>query len=131
MKNFIYILAVILITWNCSTQNQSQNIHNNVELSENNDDEYDLIVSDPDYEIYLRTIAQPMGHYSENFYKSKNQLYVIEWNLRRNNPLRYNPHIYSSYITYDTTVNYGLKFEFKLYNFFKFVEWKYKISLEF
>lgn len=114
----------------CSTQNQSSNIAQNITF-EQDEEEYDLIVSDPDYEIYLKTIAQPMNHYSESFYLSKNQFYVIEWNLRHNNPLRYNPNIYTSYISYDPNIEYGLNFEFKLYNFFKFVEWKYKISLDF
>lgn len=130
MKNFIYILGFIFIILSCSTQNQSSNIAQDITF-EQDEEEYDLIVSDPDYEIYLKTIAQPMNHYSESFYRSKNQFYVIEWNLRHNNPLRYNPNIYTSYISYDPNIEYGLNFEFKLYNFFKFVEWKYKISLDF
>ena len=130
MINFVYILGFIFIILSCSTQNQSSNIAQNITF-EQDEEEYDLIVSDSDYEIYLKTIAQPMNHYSESFYRSKNQFYVIEWNLRHNNPLRYNPNIYTSYISYDPNIEYGLNFEFKLYNFFKFVEWKYKISLDF
>lgn len=130
MRDFIYILGFILIILSCSSQNQTSNTTYNIDFKQI-EEEYDLIISDPDYEIYLKTIAAPINYHSGNFYKSKNRFYVIEWNLRHNSPLRFDSNIYSSYINYDYTINYKIEFEYKLYNFFKFIEWKYKISLEF
>ena len=46
--------------------------------------EYELIVFDPGFEVYL--ISQPpMEYYTKNYYKSWNIRYVSEWNHRHIN----------------------------------------------
>ena len=60
------------------------------------------------------------------FVDRENKFYVIEWNIRAKNPLRYNPNIYENVIEYDFNIDYGLDVNYKLYNYFKFVEYKYQ-----
>jgi hypothetical protein len=88
--------------------------------------EYEIIIMDIGFETYLNTIAKPMNFYSKEYYETKNRFYVSEWNSRTLNPLRYRKDIYENQIDYDFNVDYGIEVNYKLYNYFKFVEHKYK-----
>ena len=66
-----------------------------------------------------------MNFYSENYLENKNRYYVNIWNNRAKNPSNYNPNIYENIIDYDFNIHYGLEVNYKLYNYFKFVEYKY------
>lgn len=98
-------------------------------LVKNDSTSYDLIVLDPGYESYLKSIARPKWYYSHRFYKTQNLLYVNEWNLRHNNPQRYDPSFYTTYIDYQATIDYGLQLDYKLYNYFQFIRYRYGIRL--
>ena len=128
---FIYLIFAFcfLQLVSCSTQNQAINSDeiNNLSFEPDENGEYDIIVLDPQYDIYLKTIARPESYYTESYYKSKNRIYSTIWNQRHLNPLSYNPNIYAVSINLNPNINYGLNFEYKLYNFFKFMEWKNKI----
>lgn len=124
-------MSISFFILSCSTQSTTQNEKQNLHFSQDDEDEYDIVVFDPQYEIFLRTIAQPKTHHAESYYKSKNQFYVSEWNYRHNNPLQFNSDLYAVSIDYNSKFDYGLDFEYKLYNFFKFIEWKYRVSLDF
>lgn len=88
--------------------------------------EYELIIFDPGYELYL--ISQPpISYYSKNYYKSWNIKYVSEWNNRH--ILRANTGLFESYIDYNPFVDYDLELEYKLYYYFQFFEEKNNIVL--
>ena len=130
MRIFYLIFTLcIILSQSCSVQkdHNTQKNNKNLTFDPNEDGEYDIIVFDPQYDIFLNTIAQPKSFYSESYYKSKNRIYTSIWNQRYNNPLKNNPSIYEVGIELDPTIDYGLNFEYKLYNFFKFMEWKNKI----
>lgn len=128
MKNLIYIFILFPFLLGCSTNIPSSNKNGEGLSFEKNDrDEYDIIVLDTGYDLFLRTIAQPESFHSEEFYKTRNSFYVNEWNIRNSQPQRYDPNFYSTYIDYNPSVEYGVHFEYKLYNFFKYIEWKYKV----
>ena len=113
------MICLILVS-SCNTHNKAinknQTNHLNFEPDENGE-----------YEIYLKTIARPESYYTESYYRSKNRIYSTIWNQRHSNPFSYNPNIYAVSIDLNPNINYGLNFEYKLYNFFKFMEWKNKI----
>ena len=90
--------------------------------------EYEIIIMDQGFQTYLNSIAKPMWYYSESYYIIKNKFYVTEWNIRVREPYRYQPAIYEQRIDYDPNANYGMEVNYKLYNYFKFVEYKYKVS---
>lgn len=129
MNKIVYLIGIFFIFIGCATAPTTYPEDNSISFDQNNADEYDLIVMDIDYEFYLKSIARPENFYSLEFYRNKNQNYVIEWNIRHNQPFRYNPDLYANRIDYNPRIDYGLNFEYKLYNFFKFIEWKYKIRL--
>ena len=88
--------------------------------------EYRLIVFDPGFETWLAE-KPPVNYYSNSFYRTKNVLYVTEWNLRYETG-RYG-NIYSDYIDYNPKVDYGIDLNYKLYYYFKYFEMKNHVSL--
>lgn len=133
MKRVIYLIGFFSLIWGCSpsaTISQNQDT-SSLSFEKNDEDEYDIIVLDTQYDMYLNSIAKPMNFYSEDYYRNKNIQYVEEWNNRVSQPHRYDPNFYSMRIDYNPTVNYGIKLEYKLYNFFQFIQWKYKVNLDF
>lgn len=90
---------------------------------------YDVIVTDIGYDLYLNTIAKPMNFYSQDYYEQKNRLYVPIWNSRVRTSSRKWSHVFEREIEYDFTIDYGLEVNYKLYNYFKFIEYTYKIKL--
>ena len=131
MKNLLYYLAIGLFIISCASTNKTI-VKNNNNLPEgavriaNDSLEYEIIIFDVGFETYLNTIAKPDWYYTQDYLETKNRFYVTEWNIRVNNPRRYNPSIYENQINYDFNIDYGLDLNYKLYNFFKFVEYKYK-----
>ncbi len=129
MKTFFYYLAIGLFVTACSSTTKTATKEGNPEQEvvriANDSLEYEIIIMDIGFETYLNTIAKPMNFYSQEYYENKNRFYVTEWNIRAQNPLRYRRNIYENQIEYDFNVDYGLEVNFKLYNYFKFVEHKY------
>jgi len=130
MKQLIYLIVTIFIIVGCSSTSKISEVDTQlpdgaVRIA-NDELEYEIIIIDPGFETYLLSIAKPANFYSQAYYETKNKLYVIEWNIRVNNPLGYNSNIYENKIDYDFNTDYGLDVNYKLFNYFKFVEYKYK-----
>jgi hypothetical protein len=130
MKTLFYYVAIGLFIAACSsttkTATQETNKSQEAVRIANDSLEYEIIIMDIGFETYLNTIAKPMNFYSKEYYETKNRFYVSEWNSRALNPLRYRKDIYENQIDYDFNVDYGIEVNYKLYNYFKFVEHKYK-----
>ena len=130
MKKLMFALSILLITLSCSSQNNIANQakeEHPLQAQKNDDGEYDLEVLDTQFTYFINAIARPMSMYSEGYLKSKNQFLVSEWNSYYFSG-RYRNVIESS-IDYDPNINYGLKYEYKLYQVFAFVKWKYGLKL--
>ena len=131
MRKLIYHLAIGLFIIGCAssikttTKKDAQLPEGAVKIA-NEELEYELIIIDIGFEVYLASIAKPKNYYSKEFYELKNQFYVVEWNIRANNPLRYDNLIYENVIDYNPAIDYGLDVNYQLYNYFKFVEYNYK-----
>lgn len=95
--------------------------------SQNDDGEWDLTVIDTQFDYFMSAIAKPISQYSESYLKTKNTLLVSEWNSYYFSG-RYRNIIESS-IDYDPKENYGIKFEYKLYQVFAYVNWKYGLRM--
>lgn len=118
----------------CGTQQQATKgaAKNNKELSvkTDKDGEYDIVVFDPGYDTFLKTKAFPLGYLSKSYLRNKNTLLVSNWNLRHSQPSVYNPNIYEVHIDYNSANDYSLEFEWKLFNFFMFVEWQTGVNID-
>lgn len=130
MKKFIFLLSILLLTASCTTQNTATNqdqYNHPIQAQKNDAGEYDLEVLDIQFTYFINAIARPMSTYTESTLKNRNQTLVSEWNSYYVSS-RYRNIIESS-IDYDPTIDYGLKFEYKLYQVFAFVKWKYGLKL--
>lgn len=92
--------------------------------------EYEVIIIDVGFTLYLNTIAKPKNYYSLNYLENKNNIYVTNWNLRALNPSKFNSSIYENSIDYSPQIRYGLEVNYKLFNYFQFAQQKYKIRLD-
>ena len=92
--------------------------------------EYEVIIIDVGFTLYLNTIAKPKNYYSLNYLENKNNMYVTNWNLRALNPSKFNSTIYENRIDYSPQIRYGLEVNYKLFNYFQFAQQKYKIRLD-
>lgn len=129
MKNLVLIVIISLFACNCSAQNHTKSDKEKSEMkpSKNEDGEWDLTVIDTQFDYFLNAVAKPISQYSESYLKNRNTLLVSEWNSYYSSG-RYR-NIVESSIDYDPKENYGLKFEYKLYQVFAFVSWKYGLKM--
>jgi hypothetical protein len=89
-------------------------------LAVNDSLEYELIILDPGFDSWLAT-KPSKAFYSNEYYETRNRLYVSEWNQRYMSNRR-NSGIYETYIDYNFNTDYGLDLNYKLYYYFKFFE---------
>lgn len=113
----------------CQSQNQTSSGDKAVLKPEKNDEgEWDIAVFDSQYDLFLASRARPISMYNEEVLKMRNTALVSEWNGYFYSG-RYR-NIIESAIDYSPTENYGLQFEYKLYQVFAFVNWKYRLRLK-
>ncbi|OAB27253.1 hypothetical protein SAMN05444395_104103 [Flavobacterium fryxellicola] len=125
MKNSVYFLAIILvfiISCNTSKSNfptteKSVAAQGDTVRIANDELEYEVIIIDPGFNMWLNSRAFQRGYHSQAFLAAKNQLYVMEWNSRVLQPQRYDPNLYEMTINYDPTINYGYEVNYLIYNY--------------
>lgn len=129
MKNLTLLLIAFFLSFSCAAQSDLKNDKEKSEMkpSKNEDGEWDLTVIDTQFDYFLNTIARPISQYSESYLKSRNILLVSEWNSYYNTGKYRN--VIESSIDYDPKEKYGLKFEYKLYQVFAYVNWKYGLRM--
>ena len=130
MRVLFLCLLMMGLLHSCGTNYPQPSAEKEMTFEENDEGEYEIIVFDSQYETFLATRAFPKEFYSESYYKNRNTFLVTEWNMRHNQPMRYDPNLYEVSIDYNPQIDYGLDFEYRLYNFFMFVEWKYGVDLD-
>ncbi len=138
MKSIIYIILICSFLVSCKSTKQVDTTSSIDEVSltendtvsiSNNELEYELIIIEPGYNLWLETRARPRGYYEQDFLETRNKLYVDAWNERANQPLRYPSDLYDSHIYYNTTVDYGYEVNYKLYNYFIYFQLTFKQQL--
>lgn len=124
----ITILLATFVAASCGTTKSIATQKHKVEMvSDKDSTEYTLIVLDGGYESYLAT-KPSANFYSQQYYENWNKQYVIEWNMRHQNPLRYGG-FYETEINYNPMEDYGLELNYRLYYYFQFIKDKYGIVL--
>ncbi len=91
--------------------------------------EYQIIIFDIGFNLYLNTVAQPMGYYTQAYLENRNRIFVPVWNSRVNNPFTFDPAIYENIIDYNANIDYGYEVNYKLFNYFEFAQLKYRMRL--
>lgn len=129
MKKAFYLLALLAVfTMSCTPQKPNPENQTVMKPEKNDDGEWDIDVIDTQYDYFLNAIAKPMSMYTESYLKTRNQFLVSEWNSYYYSG-RYR-NVIESAIDYDPNENYGLKFEYKLYQVFAYVHWKYGLRMQ-
>ena len=152
MKNHIIRLAVTLFIVACginackTTQDSAEGDTDAIEVSDreklafeqqqndtiniaSDSTEYQIIIIDPGFNTWLLSIARPEGYYSQTYLENRNQIYVMNWNQRAMQPLRFGGDLYQMQIDYDPGIDYGYEVNYKLYNYFIFFQRKYNQRL--
>lgn len=129
MKKAFYLLALLAVfTMSCTAQKPNPENQTVMKPEKNDDGEWDIDVIDTQYDYFLNAIAKPVSMYTESYLKTRNQFLVSEWNSYYYSG-RYR-NVIESAIDYDPNENYGLKFEYKLYQVFAYVHWKYGLRMQ-
>lgn len=127
MKYFWLIIAIFTLV-QCAPQSKNKQTSNTeIKPEKNEEDKWELTVIDPQFDYFMNAHAKPMSYYSEEVLKARNTTMVAEWNSYFLSG-RYR-NIIESQIDYDPRENYGLEFEYKLYNVFAYVSWRYGLKL--
>lgn len=127
---FIFsITTLFFLSCSTNTLNKKTSVKEEPVVIKNDSLEYEIIIIDPGFNSYLNSIARPSGYYTQNYLEVRNRFYVPLWNLRVNNPTRFNPNIYENIIDYDSNIDYGYDVNYKLFNYFEFAQHKYRMRL--
>lgn len=87
--------------------------------------EYEIIIIEPGFNLFINSIARPRGYHSQSYFENKNRFLVQEYNARVGNPMRYNPNLYVQQINYEPNTDYGYEVNYLLYNYFVFFSSEY------
>ena len=138
MKTIVYILLVLGFIIGCNTTkpiaSKKDETLVNTKLSdtvriENDSLEYQIIIIEPGFNVWLETTARPEGYYSQRYLENRNIILVNEWNARVMQPQRYNPQLYEMQIDYRSGIDYGYEVNYKLYNYFIYFQLTYNQRL--
>lgn len=135
MKNLALAACIILIVYSCTTSkktveadNSSAKIEDTIKITSDKT-EYEIIIIEPGFNVWLNTTARPEGFYNQTYLENKNIFYVQAWNNRVLQPQRYNPNLYEMQIDYRQNIDYGYELNYKLYNYFIYFQNKYNQNL--
>lgn len=122
MNKLIYLIFfAIIFLFSCnsykkfSTENSEKLSSDTIHIS-NPDLEYDVIIIDGGFTSWFNSYAKPKDFYSQSYLEARNRIWIMEWNNRFRNPLRYG-NIYDMPIDYDNTTNYGYHVNYMIYNY--------------
>ena len=131
LKQFLILFTLCLFVYACgSSPIKNKNTQKEEPVVIANDSlEYQIIIIDPGFNLFLNTVAQPEGYYSQSFLENRNQLLVLNWNQRAMLPNSYSPDLYQMQIDYQPGIDYGYEVNYKLYNYFIYFQRKYNQRL--
>lgn len=122
----LVLMLTILIVSGCKsyqgsgTRSQGSNILSKAE----NDDEYELTIIDSGFDRWFSVNRRPINYHTLSFYEQQNARYVRAWNQMVDQQGRYNAlnYPFENRIDYDPSIDYGLELNYKLYNYFRYIE---------
>lgn len=124
----LFVLSLTLLIVSCgSIRPVDPSSEQVMKPQKNEDGEWELDVLDSDFNYFLSAIAKPENMYSEEYLKTKNSFLTSEWNNYYYSGKYRN--IIESSIDYNPNENYGKHFEYKLFQVFVFVKWKYGLKM--
>ena len=133
MKNFIYIMLILITAFACSTSNMQEKkfskedklVKNDTVKIVNEELEYEIMIIDPGFNSWYLSYARPRNYYSQNYLEARNRDWVIGWN----NLFMRGSRIIDMSIDYQNNTNYGYEVNYMLFNYFTYFQLSNKIKL--
>ncbi len=134
MKFIKYVLSILILStflWACGSSpiKKEKTDKEKPVVIANDSLEYEVIIIDIGFNLFLNSFAHPRGYYTQDFLESRNRIFVTNWNIRAQNPNRFDNNIFENVIDYQPHINYGYEVNYLLFNYFMFAQQKYKITL--
>lgn len=124
MKNLLYIALLSIFIYSCGSGNRNfgkdKNATNDTVRIANDSLEYEIIIIEPGFNLYINSTARPRGYHSQSYLENKNRFLVTEYNIRATQPNSFDPNLYINQINYDPNIDYGYEVNYLLYNYFVF-----------
>ncbi len=127
--SFIFISIISCKTKSITPSKATNTILNDTVRIANEELEYEVIIIDPRFSLWLNSIAFPRGYHSETFLENRNYFFITEWNRRVLEPFRFNPNLYEMQINYDANIHYGYEVNYLIYNYMIFFQNTYNQRL--
>jgi hypothetical protein len=134
MKNCIILFLFGVLIYGCSApKSKSIAVDNKTVVNDtirivNEELEYEVIIIEPGFYTWLSQ-ARPRGYYSQSFLEARNFAWVLEYNSRVLQPMRFDPNLYALQIDYRNNIDYGYEVNYLLYNYFVFFQNTYNQRL--
>jgi len=131
MKNLLFIIILALTIYSCGTTNRDfdgkkdNTTANDTVRIANDSLQYEVIIIEPGFNLFLNSIAKPRNFYSQSYLENKNQFLVQEYNSRVTQPSRFNQDLYIQEINYNPNIDYGYEVNYLIYNYFVFFSREY------
>lgn len=125
----VVLFAVILFGVTSCSPWQTASVHHpepSVEMGQVGENEYELRIYDAGFSKWFARNAFPVNLHTPGYYEQLNSQYAAEWNRRAANihfSLIQTP--VQTPINYDPTIDYGVEIDYLLYNYFRYVEFRY------
>lgn len=132
LKKLIYLALIALFLYSCGSANKNKFPSDKISDAKNdtvriaNDSlEYEIIVIEPGFNLFINSYAHQRGYYSQSYLENKNKFLVPEYNQRVRQPFNYNTNLYINEINYDPQIDYGYEVNYLLYNYFVYFSRQY------
>lgn len=125
---FLFVLVIVLLlilAFSCSIISTDNNKKTNIELVDQESDEYELLIFDTGFDSWFITRNIIANSHSNSYYQNWNYIYVSEWNDRfyKGDP------DFENRIEYYIHEQYDLELNYTLYNYFLYIEEKLNTTL--
>lgn len=126
MKNLFIPACIGLLIWSCTQTHQvSKSTAGKIQIADST--EYEITIIDPDFDQWYFLNYSQAKDYSNEYYRSKNQVGVSNWNEYFNQGKYHR--VIENFIFINPATDYGIEVNRKLYWYFKYVEENYRVNL--
>jgi hypothetical protein len=125
----IPVILIALLSLSCSPAKKLNRTAGKADITVVSNDkdstEYEIIIIDPGFQSWFESHRKPEWYYSIEYLANWNNQYVTAWNIKYHNTQFQAEHPDSPFwepIDYRLGVDYGMDVNYKLYNYFLYVE---------
>ena len=128
MKKVILVVFAMVLLMCCDSQKNFAKAKNSIaKVSDtvriaNDSLEYEVIIIDPGFNVWLASNARPRQYFSKEYLENRNRIWVQEWNNRVLMPTQYGSNLYQMTIDYESNIDYGYEVNYLIYNYLTYFQ---------